>query len=430
MRIARWWSAGLLVALLPSARAFAQEEGPSAGTATPAVFRRFSEQVVKIQIVERSSAAKAVAGSGFYVTPRGHLVTNYHVVAKIIHDPDRYRGDAIDHAGTARPIRILAVDVVHDVAVLQVDHRPARHFALGPVSVVQGQRLYSLGHPRELGIAIVEGTYNGRLRHTLFERIHFTGALNPGMSGGPTITGDGRVAGVNVASAGNEVGFLVPVERASALLARVLRPGYQVPDSFLVDVGRQLREYQDTYVGTLFADSVPTVTLGSYRLPTQPARFFNCWADADRSPEQPYDVVEHECTTDDYVYISPDQSSGFIHFDHRLLESDELNRFRFAALYTDQYHSMGWWWLSGGEDEVTPFRCQTRNVRSGTLTFKTVLCLRRYKKFAGLYDAVLRAAVLGRPGEGLLTSLVLSGVSYENAMAVTRRYLEGITWTR
>ncbi|MEZ5581942.1 MAG: hypothetical protein R3F37_03415 [Candidatus Competibacteraceae bacterium] len=47
-------------------------------------------------------------------------------------------------------------------------------------------------------MTIVEGTYNGQLDKSLYEKIHFTGSINPGMSGGPTINRDGAVVGVNV----------------------------------------------------------------------------------------------------------------------------------------------------------------------------------------------------------------------------------------
>ena len=66
-------------------------------------------------------------------------------------------------------------------------------FAAGDVA--HGARLYSIGNPHDLGISIVEGTHNGLLRHTLYPRIHFTGPINPGMSGGPTITPEGAVVG-------------------------------------------------------------------------------------------------------------------------------------------------------------------------------------------------------------------------------------------
>ncbi len=156
--------------------------------ATTDVFRRYSDHVVKIEVAEQSSGAKAELGSAFFVTSRGHLVTNYHVIAKLIHDPDRYRAELVDASGARDSVAVLAVDFVHDLAPLASPRR-APHFSLGPTRLAQGRRLYALGHPRDLGLAIVEGTYNGRLQHTLYERIHFTGSLNPGMSGGELLHG-------------------------------------------------------------------------------------------------------------------------------------------------------------------------------------------------------------------------------------------------
>ncbi len=400
-----------------------------AGSATPTVFRRFAEQVVKLEVVEHGSGAKAELGSGFWVSADGRLVTNYHVISKLVHDPDRYHVEVVDRAGARRRGSVLAVDVVHDLAVVAVVHRPAAFLRLGPARIAQGQRLYSLGHPHDLGLSIVEGTYNGPLRHTLHERIHFTGSLNPGMSGGPAITGAGVVVGVNVATAGNQLSFLVPVDRAAALLAAQQRAAGRPADSLLTDVGRQLHGYQDEYVRTLFSGSDSTVVLGPYRLPTQPASFFNCWADAERDEDEPYEIVYHECSTDDYVFVSRDHSSGLLSIEHRLVTSAKLNRFRFAALYTNQFQEHAWAPEASKED-VTPFRCASRNVRRDSLTFRTVLCVRRYRKFAGLYDAVMRAAALGEVDRGLVTTLTLSGVSYANARLLVQRYLERIAWAR
>ena len=49
----------------------------------------------------------------------------------------------------------------------------------------KGERIYAMGNPLDLGFTIVEGTYNGLVDKSYDERIHFSGAINPGMSGGP-----------------------------------------------------------------------------------------------------------------------------------------------------------------------------------------------------------------------------------------------------
>lgn len=400
---------------------------------TPAVFRRFAGQVVKVQVVEGRSGAKAVTGSGFFVTAAGHVVTNYHVVSELVRWPGRYRAELIDSAGATRAVSVIAVDVVHDLAVL-ASGAPAPHwFALEPADIAQGTRLYSLGHPGDLGIAIVEGTFNGRLPHTLYPRIHFTGSLNHGMSGGPTITLAGRVIGVNVATAGNQQSFLVPVDDAAALLRRALA-GARPADSLMADVGRQLLAYQEVYLARLFADAVPTVTLGGLRVPTQPAGFFNCWGNADQDEDQPYESVHHYCSTDDDVFLSGDESTGIVDFEHDLLTSDELNRFRFHALYTHEFRLLGadWQLDTEGGDDLTGYQCRSGNVRAGGANgaiLRTEFCARAYRKLPGLYDVVFRLAVLGRPRQGLISTLTMSGVSFANAQTMVQRYVGAFRWS-
>ncbi|MGH7463354.1 MAG: S1 family peptidase, partial [Longimicrobiales bacterium] len=318
--------------------------------------------MVKIQVVESGSQAKAGLGSGFYVSDSGLVITNYHVVADLVHNPDRYRAELVVGATTSRDVSILAIDVVHDLAVLRTSVRPREYFALEPAAIRQGDRLYSLGHPNDLGLSIVEGTHNGLLQHTLYPKLHFTGSINPGMSGGPTITADGRVIGINVSTSGDQVSFLVPVERAVALTNSVRAANYQVPSSLIDDVGRQIKAYQEVYLKDLFAGQSKTVELGRYRVVTEPAPFFRCWGDATRRKELRYELADHSCSTDDYVYVAQGQQSGVVDLSHELVTSSQLSEARFFTLYSSIFESDNT--PAGEEEHVTSWRCSTRNVRN------------------------------------------------------------------
>lgn len=399
------------------------------GATTQEIFKQFSEHVVKIEVVETGSAAKASIGTGFYASGGGHIVTNYHVISKLIHTPDRYRIEVTDLSGQPNPATVLGVDVVYDLAVLRTNRRPKGYLTLESKGVDQGTRLYSLGHPRDLGLTIVEGTYNGLLKHTLYPKVHFTGSLNPGMSGGPALTQAGRVVGVNVATEGEQISYLVPAERVFALLERTTKVQDPSANSFLAEVGRQIHVNQARYLAGLFLAKTPSVTLGPYSLPTKPTDFFRCWADALRRKELPYVAVSHDCSTDDYLFVSSEQSSGIVRFYHQLLSTDELNPAQFFTLYSGQFQA-GNTAVFGNEEEVTRFRCQTRNVRTQTGKLKAVLCARQYVKLPGLYDAAFRVATLGARNVGLVTTLSLSGASFENVQTLTRRYIENIKWHR
>lgn len=396
---------------------------------TAVVFERFSARVPKIQVLESSTGAKAVTGSGFYVDTQGHLVTNYHVVSKLVAHPERYRAQLLDSAGTPRAVRVIRVDVIHDLALLSTEPQGDTPLLVAEGLPRQGRRLYSIGHPFELGITIVEGTYNGLMAHALTPRIHLTGALNPGMSGGPTIDAAGRVVGVNVSTAGNEVSFLVPASAVHALIAGAAAADWAPTPDLLADVAVQLRTYSDEYLAGMFTGEVPTTTLGGVSLPTKAAPFFNCWADADQEESRPWRSVEHLCTTDDIVYLSEDLWAGVLEFGHTLYTSDELSAARFYSLYQEGFAG-DYQWLGGSAEDLTGFECRSRNVEHGGAAWRTVFCLRAYKRLAGLYDAIFKAAQLGRGNVGVMTRLTLSGVTAQGAEETARRYFARVRWER
>jgi hypothetical protein len=393
---------------------------------TQSVFEQFSDRVIKIRVVEKGTGVKAVMGSGFFVSHKGEIVTNYHVISKLIHYPDRYRAEFVDRSDAAHHIRILAVDVVNDLAIVKADHTTGDYFRLAPVAVEQGTRLYSLGFPHDIGITIVEGTYNGFMEHAYYKKIHCTSSINPGMSGGPTITASGKVVGINVSSAGNQVSFLVPVDASLRLLNTVSSNDKDMPESLLETVRMQLLEHQEAYFDDEFIASGPTVQLGSYELPGKIAPFFDCWADARHREKDPYKVVNHQCLSHDYIYVSGDQRLQVITFRHKLITTDTLNPFRFYSLYS-YYFGRGYGQY-GSEEDVTKYRCESDTVRSRSIPFKTVFCVRGYRKMEGLYDVVFKAAALGKTETGLETTLELSGISFEKAAVLARHYLEAISW--
>jgi serine protease Do len=417
--------AGILLFLVRPSSTSAQ----SSLATTPEIFKQYSEHVVKIEVVETGSAAKAAIGTGFVADERGRIVTNYHVISKLVHSPERYRIDVTDVTGQMGQATVLGVDVVYDLAVLRTARKSKGFLTLEPKPVEQGTRLYSLGHPRDLGLTIVEGTHNGLLKHTLYPKVHFTGSLNPGMSGGPTLTQGGKVVGINVSTEGNQISFLVPAERALALLERTTNVEKPAAASFLAEVGRQIHTNQARYLGGMFGADTPKVALGPYDLPTQPSEVFRCWADAVRRKELPYVMISHDCSTDDYIFVSSEQSSGIVRFFHQLLSTAELNPLRFFTLYSAQFQA-GNAAMFGNEEEVTPFRCQTRNVSTATGKLKGVLCARQYLKLPGLYDGVFKVATLGSRNVGVVSTLSLSGVSFDNIQLISRRYLETIKWRR
>jgi hypothetical protein len=247
------------------------------------------------------------------------------------------------------------------------------------------------------------------------------------MSGGPALTGAGRVVGVNVATAGNQLSFLVPVSHVRAMIERAAADGFSPPESVLPIMGEQITQNQDTYLSAIAATPLPTVQLGAFRVPTQPAPFFECWGESYDDDDHNYRYIDHQCGTDDYLFVSDEYDTGVFQLFHRVITSETLNRFRFYQLYTESFQANSFW-TGGDRENVTSFACHTANVRQGENVLKTVFCARRLRRFKGLYDVVVKAAALGVRRMGLETTLQLSGVTFENAQRAARQFLGSISW--
>ena len=96
------------------------------------------------------------------VSSDGLAITNYHVVSKLVLDPSRYVAEAVSTAGDRDDLTVLKIDVLHDLALVRINKRhdwpPLK---ISSKVLRQGERLYSLGNPLDLGFAISEGSFNG-----------------------------------------------------------------------------------------------------------------------------------------------------------------------------------------------------------------------------------------------------------------------------
>ncbi len=395
-------------------------------TETQEVFKRFQDRIVQIRILETSSGSRVALGSGFCVGRAGEIVTNYHVISELVQKPQQYRAEIVYFNGHTNPLKLLNFDAVRDLAIVS-GNSAVPFFDLDASPLAQGMRVFSLGIPLDLGFTIVEGTYNGLLENSQYEKIHFTGSINHGMSGGPAILADGRVIGVNVATSGNQVSFLVPAKFVIALLKQTRGEENSPP---LIDkLTTQLQENQKEFMSRLLASGMETVNLGPYLLPGKIMPYLKCWGDTDRSPDKLYDHLSYFCSSGDELYVSSSHRIRFLNFSHDYLASEKLVQQRFYNLY-QRYFADDDVHFTADKEDVTKFSCQSGFVAHAGLTMRTVVCMRAYKKLPGLYDAVLKVATLDKDRRGVLSTVELGGVSYDNAMLFLRKYVEGISWKK
>ena len=117
-------------------------------------------------------------------------MTNFHVVSQAALKPEQHDLVYVTADGREAPVTILQIDVLHDLALLKASDAGSRSFdalTFRPATqaLAQGERIYSLGNPLDVGFAVMEGNYNGLVRRSFYPQIFFGGALSGGMSGGP-----------------------------------------------------------------------------------------------------------------------------------------------------------------------------------------------------------------------------------------------------
>lgn len=418
-----------ILAWLLSLASVGQEEAHSA------VYDALSPALFVIESVERVSRSKNSVGSGFAVRDGEFLVTNYHVVSSAFLNPEQYALRAVDIEGLSAELEVLAVDPIHDLAVMRPLFTPetstrvlATAFAVAEDTPSIGDTVLAMGNPLDIGLSVVPGTYNGLLRREFRPHIHFTGALNPGMSGGPAVNTQGEVIGINVAGAGNSVSFLVPVSHLSTLLEnlpiRTESLAYQ-RKQFATLIGT----HQSAMIDDLLAGDWELQEFGPLMIPKEVQDYVNCTGAAqEQKPDTRWEQSVSNCTVSDRIFLSGRLDTGPLEMFFALYESDELSPFQFADLFSrDRFYPPN----RGRKEDVTEFDCLDRWTslpNMGEQAFKASYCLRTYMDYPGIYDVLYIARAMPTERQGLHIHYTLSGVPREAAARFHVRMLENVQW--
>ena len=430
----------ILLAAMLSATVWPQTPAPTPSPATiktpPAITPATSENardvlarvrpaVIQIKGFFGANTAQAFHGTGFAVAEGGLFMTNYHVVAQQVQYPDKYRLEYRTPEGKTGHVNVLAVDVRHDLAVVRAaDHVPAP-LKIVPATPVKGERAYSVGFPLDVGLTITEGVSNGMVEDSFDPRIHYSGAINGGMSGGPALNAAGNVIGVNVSGYRFEqlVSFLVPAEHAQALLSRSLNSKADAA-SLKKDAATQLRAHAAELLGALNG-KMATQTTAGYQLPAKLAPFIDCNASGDPTPQQPLQITRINCAAKAGLYVQQGLYSGDLRYSHFVLTTDKLDAWRFANRLSELTSATG---AFGSRRHVGPFACESSIVTLKGFDASVLVCTRSYRKLEGLYDFTVRVSSLNAAKRGFASHLDMYGLEYEPAMGFIKRFVETMAW--
>ncbi len=391
------------------------------------IYSDTDKSVFQIRVAHKQTVNKATIGSGFVVLKPNILATNYHVVSGFVNEPDKYVLEYVSKDGKKGSLQILDLDVTHDLAVLRADKPlgPPLHIANIPE---KGARLFSLGNPMDLGFSIVEGVNNGIMKNSEEKNILVSGSLNPGMSGGPTLNENGQVIGINVATSGNEISFLVSAAHLLRVLDRVKQRKFEPVDDLYSTISEQLVSNAQIKMHKVLENEWGITKIGHFQVPSELSKTYRCW---DASPNFKKDVlyrlISSSCTNEYNIFLSNSLDVGGISYEYHWLETDELSPFRFyRAAYERLNDSVSP--SNAGEEDVTNFHCITRFIDVSGETFKATICRRDYLQYAGLSDVLITSAMVGHKQQGFIFNLDLVGTDFNSAMDLLQKMLEQIKW--
>jgi serine protease Do len=176
-------------------------------------------------------------GSGFVIDPEGYIVTNNHVI-------DQATDIRVTLAdGQELEAKLVGADAQSDLALVKVEtDKPLAYLEWGDSDTARvGDWVIAIGSPFGLGGTVTAGIVSARARDIqaglYADFIQTDASINRGNSGGPLISMDGTVIGVNSAifspiGVNIGIGFAVPTSTAQPIIEQ-LRDGGTVERGWL-----------------------------------------------------------------------------------------------------------------------------------------------------------------------------------------------------
>jgi len=222
----------------PSQVALTQGEGIPQGPATPFFFGAPFQQFFGEGLAPRPGATDGqplpkihAAGSGFFISSDGYILTNNHVVE----DADTITVHMAD--GKTYKARLVGRDPATDLAVVKVIGGPFPFVSFENAARPRvGDWVVAVGNPFGLSGTATAGIVSALGRENvadspLLDYMQIDAPINRGNSGGPTFDMEGRVVGVNTAiftpSGGSVgIGFDIPASVASSISRDIIAHGH------------------------------------------------------------------------------------------------------------------------------------------------------------------------------------------------------------
>jgi serine protease Do len=214
-------AAGMAIALLLLAPGFGRGSA-SAQEKLPQLIKKVLPAVATV--VGFNAKGKVIRlGSGFFVDPQGHLITNLQVIKGAA------RAAVKLNRGQIFPVtELVALDAKADLVklVVPLPHGPPHYLKISTTRPEAGEQIVVLGSPLGLEHTVTAGLASAiRLIRHRGEFLQISAPISPGSSGGPVLNMQGQVIGIATFQIkGQNINFAVPGYRVLTLRDGPPRP--------------------------------------------------------------------------------------------------------------------------------------------------------------------------------------------------------------
>lgn len=221
----------------------------------------------------QSGPREVGAGTGFFVSEDGWVMTNKHVV-----DDETASYTVLTNDGQSYEAKVMAKDPVNDLAILKIEISNAPFLKFANSNDLQlGQRVIAIGnslgqYQNTVTTGVISGigrnirAGGGGMIEQLDGVIQTDAAINRGNSGGPLLSANGLVIGINTAVdvSGQAIGFAIPANDASSALqsyqqnGRITRPYLGVRYAMVTKAIAESNKLEKDYGALLVRGQNPT----------------------------------------------------------------------------------------------------------------------------------------------------------------------------
>lgn len=238
----------------------------------PDIFTKVEKSVVTVTQNELQNNFALRLGSGFVYDTKGHIITNFHVIAPL--DNRLKEFDITFSDGNTYKAQLVGFDPFTDLAVLKAIDIQSKNLIPLPLAdsslLKVGQTVVAIGNPFGLSGSMTVGIVSGLGRllpssenmentpdntivpsFSIPDIIQTDAAINPGNSGGPLLNIKGEVVGINTAIFSNTgvysgIGFAIPSNTINKVVPILINEGeYQHPYLGIVglDVSTKIADF-------------------------------------------------------------------------------------------------------------------------------------------------------------------------------------------